>query len=338
MWLPTRRELLTAATGLVLVGQSRPAVGLTVNPRSSWATNRPPSGPLSSEDVRFLLVHHSASRNGHTGADAPSILRSFYDFHTGEKGWNDIACNFLIDADGGIWEGRHGSLSGPVAGDATGGNQGFSQLVCIIGDYNAVQPTQRSLDSLVLLLAWLADRYRVSTAPGAEVSFTSRGSNRWPAGAAVTTPTITGHRTMSKTTCPGDHLYAYVAGGLTADVERVRGGSAPPPSTAPPTTAATTTAAPTTASPTTLPPTTTTEPTTTSTTTTSTTTTEPMPTSTRASTSTSIAPGGVVASPTTTLPVAAESDKPPLLVTGAGALVAVGAGLLLWRKRRIDGG
>ncbi|MGH8947131.1 MAG: N-acetylmuramoyl-L-alanine amidase [Acidimicrobiia bacterium] len=345
----TRRQLLSAAVGATLAGGLQPAsaAALTINPRSSWATNRPPKGSLPAEEIRFLLVHHSASRNGHTGADAPGILRSFYDFHTGEKGWNDVAYNFLIDADGGIWEGRSGSLAGPVAGDATGGNQGFSQLVCIIGDYNAVRPTQRSLDSLVLLLAWLADRYRVSTAPGAEVSFVSRGSNRWPAGAAVTTPTITGHRTMSKTTCPGDHLYAHVAGGLTADVERVRGGSAPPPTaavptSAPPTTAALTTAAPTSAAPTSAAPTTAALTTAAPTTLPSTTTTEPMTRSTRASTSTTIAPSGVVASPTTTPPVAAsvaaESDKPPLLVTGAGALVAVGAGLLLWRKRRIDGG
>ena len=33
-------------------------------------------------------------------------------------------------------------------------------------------------------LAWLAQRYGVSTAAGATVSFTSRGSNRWPAGAS----------------------------------------------------------------------------------------------------------------------------------------------------------
>ena len=337
MWLPTRRELLTAATGLALVGQARPAAGLTINPRSSWATDRPPKGPLSSEDVRFLLVHHSASRNGHTGADTPGILRSFYDFHTGERGWNDIAYNFLIDADGGIWEGRAGSLSGPVAGDATGGNQGFSQLVCIIGDYNAISPTQKSLDSLLGMLAWLADRYGVSTAPGSEVSFVSRGSNRWAAGTTVTTPTITGHRTMSQTTCPGDHLYSYVAAGLTGDVDRVRGGSAgaPPSTTAPPTAAAPTTSAPATTTPTTTKPTTTTTTTTSTTTTTTSSTTTTLPT-----TSTSIAPAA--STPPTTAPSLAsgaveEAEISPWLLTGAGATVAVGAGLLVWRQRRLGG-
>lgn len=96
-----------------------------INPRSAWAIDRPPKGPLPAEDVRFLLVHHSASQAGHTPEQAPAILRSFYDDHTSaENGWSDIAYNFLIDSGGGIWEGRSGSIAGAVAGDATGGNQG----------------------------------------------------------------------------------------------------------------------------------------------------------------------------------------------------------------------
>lgn len=173
--------------------------------------------------MRFLIIHHSASGNGHNGADAPRIIRSYYDYHTSaKKGWSDIAYNFLIDADGGVWEGRAGSLDGPVRGDATGGNQGFTQLVCLIGDYDIAEPTDDSLSSLVALLAWLAGRYEVSTSPGAEVTFTSRGSNRHPQGATVTTPTITGHRTMSRTSCPGEHLDSYVTGALMADVESAR--------------------------------------------------------------------------------------------------------------------
>ena len=318
-------------------GLALPARGLTINPRSSWAVDRPPKGPLSGEDVRFLLVHHSASRNGHTSADAPAILRSFYDYHTSaEKGWDDIAYNFLIDADGGIWEGRAGSLAGPVAGDATGGNQGFSQLVCIIGDYNAVQPSVASLTSLVSVLAWLADRYGVSTAPGAEITFTSRGSNKHPAGTTVTSPTITGHREMSQTTCPGDNLNAYVVGALRAHVEAARGGSTPPPPPPPPaTTTTTSTTTTSTTTTTTVPPTTTTVP--------SSTTLRPSTTLPQPSTTASIAATTAPASPSTTIPVAvgaetaAPSGSPAGILATAGALVATGAGLLLWRYRRISG-
>lgn len=357
----TRRQFMLAVGGAAtsaLFLPVTPASALSIHPRSSWAIDRPPKGPLAAEEVRFLIVHHSASRNGHTSADAPGILRSFYDFHTGpEKGWNDIAYNFLIDSGGDIWEGRHGSLDGPIAGDATGGNQGFSQLVCIIGDYNAVQPTGASVSSLVSLLSWLADRYAISTAPGSEVTFTSRGSNRWAAGSVVTTRTITGHRTMSQTTCPGNHLNAYVEGGLMADVTAVRGGQTA--STTTPST--TTTTLPTTT--TTLPPTTTTQPPPTTTTTTVPSTTVPPtttlpPTTIASSTSSTLAPtttvtsitaisppstsssgvgqAAVAASPTTTDPSLRGGGSGPV-VLGVSALAATIAGVVAWRSRRMGG-
>lgn len=343
----TRRQFIGAAAGLAVVtnGLTLPARGVAINPRSSWAVDRPPKGSLSSEDVRFLIVHHSASRNGHSGADAPAILRSFYDYHTSpEKGWKDIAYNFLIDADGGIWEGRAGSLAGPVAGDATGGNQGYSQLVCIIGDYNSAQPSAASHSSLVALLAWLADRHEVSTAPGAQISFTSRGSNLHPVGSEVVTPTITGHRTMSRTSCPGANLNTYVVGSLTADVEAARSGSIPSPSPPPPTS---TTAPPTTLSSTTSTTSTTTPATSTTSTIFPTTTTTAAPKTTIHPEATTTRPPTTIpsttspAQPGTTLPVAAAetgTTLPTGIMATVGALGITAAGLLVWRQRRMSDG
>jgi hypothetical protein len=291
----TRRELLTTAAGRK---QGRPAFAApSIRPREEWAVDRPPRGRLSDEDVRFLIVHHSASHNGHSGAEAPAILRSFYDFHVSNRGWNDIAYNFLVDADGGIWEGRAGSLDGPVAGDATGGNQGYTQLVCVIGDYDTAEPSSASITSLVSLLAWLADRYDIATSPGSEVSFVSRGSNRHPGGAEVITPTITGHRTMSKTSCPGGNLDGYVVDGLLADVEAARAAAIP----------STTTTAPTTS-------------------TTETTTTIPT-SSTSVATSTTLPIAG---------PVRPEGSAGLTgIVSSLGALVVTAAGFLVWRRRRM---
>lgn len=247
----TRRQFIGAATGLAVAENSLvlPARGLDVKPRSSWAADLPPQGDLSGEDVRFLIVHHSASHNGHTPADVPGILRSWYHYHTGpDKGWPDVAYNFVIDSAGDVWEGRQGSLDGSVAGSATGGNQGFTQLVCVIGDTNEAPATPAAKASLVRVLAWLADRFDISTEPGAEVTFTSRGSNKWPPGTSVTTPTIAGHRDMSQTRCPGNDLYSYLEGALRVDVEAARGGSTPPdaqPATSTTSSITTTTTAPT---------------------------------------------------------------------------------------------
>jgi hypothetical protein len=304
----TRRQLLG-------MGRPRSVAALSpiempvISPRSAWAVGRPPKTEPNEEEVRFLIVHHSASHNGHRGSDTPAILRGFYDFHTGpSRGWADIAYNFLIDADGGIWEGRAGSIAGPVAGDATGGNQGFAQLVCLIGNFDVAGPSPDALASLVELVAWLADRYDISTAPGAEVGFLSRGSNLHAAGAEVTTPTITGHRTMSQTSCPGAQLNDYVVAGLFADVEARRVGLAASTTTS---TTPTTTTAPTS---TTIAPTTTTT----------------------ASPSTSSA----TTRPPATPPLASgESDLPgPGWVSGAAVVVVTLGGLLVWRHRRMSRG
>jgi hypothetical protein len=267
-------------------------------------------------------------------------LRSFYDYHTSpEKGWNDIAYNFLIDSGGGIWEGRAGSIAGSVAGDATGGNQGFSQLVCLIGDFNVSSPSGAALGSLVGLLAWLADKHGVPTVPGSQVSFTSKGSNLWPAGATVTTPTITGHRSMSATSCPGSNLNQIVATSLTGDVNAARTGSGASPSTVVPTTAAVESTSTSTATPTSTEPSpATTKPELT------TTAADPIPTV----SATAAVLASVVESSSTTpkvdvVPAAASAprsvagttqDRNPLLWVGAGLGTALTAGLA-WRYRRM---
>jgi hypothetical protein len=308
----TRRQLL--GMGGPAVGPTFPApsplVMPSVNPRSAWALGRPPKAEPIDEEVRFLIVHHSASSNGHRGSEVPDILRGFYDFHTASRGWADIAYNFLIDVDGGIWEGRAGSLDGPVSGDATGGNQGFTQLVCLIGDFEASGPSAAAVASLVELLAWLADRYDISTAPNAEVTFVSRGSNLHPAGEEVTTPTITGHRTMSQTSCPGEELNAYVMGGLSADVDARRAEVASSTTTSAPSTTTTSSSA-------------------TSTSNAPTTTTIAIP-------STSSAPS----QPPTTPPLAAGAGDlaGPGWLSGATVAVATLGGLLVWRHRRMTRG
>lgn len=213
------------------------ADGLSIAPREAWA-EAPPRWDIPPEDVRFLLVHHTAGPQP-VAADVPDELRGIYRFHTGpEKNWPDVCYNFFIDPGGGVWEGRAGSLAGPVQADATGGSQGFAQLVCLLGDFTAVMPTQAASDSLVRTLTWLATRYGIDTDPTATVNFVSRGSNKWPVGSDVVAPTICGHRDMTRTACPGDTFYPY----LMADLRQQVFAASPPPVPSPPSTTATTVA------------------------------------------------------------------------------------------------
>jgi hypothetical protein len=275
----------------------------------------------TSEDVRFLLVHHSASPNNYTTGQSIEYLRSFYRYHTSaQKGWPDIAYNFLIDKYGQIFEGRQGSIKAPIRGDATGGSQGYALLSCFVGDHSDAAPTTEAQAAMVSLLAWLAGTYSIDPAPGATTEFVSRGSNLHPKGKLVTTPTITGHRTMSHTTCPGDQAYALVRDSFPA---RVRDALNSTPSTAATATTTEPAAAVTTSTPATIAPTTT-PPTTVSSTTVPSTTqppTQPIPDTTpqtaaadtnpAATTTTQTAP----ASPTTVQSATAEPDPAPTTST-----------------------
>lgn len=235
----SRRLLLgsgAAVGALVALGRPAAAAGAVI-PRADWGGDLPPTGPLDEEapgDVRFLLVHHTASANGYAADAVRSQLRGIYRFHTGEKGWPDVAYNFFVDRFGGVWEGRTGSLDRPMKASATGGSQGYALLCCFLGDHSTQPPTEAAWTAMTTLLATLADRYGIDTTPGATTTFTSRGSNRWPVGATVTTTTIAGHRDMSQTTCPGDAAYAVVVRDLPAWVTAARGGrpDAAAPSTA----------------------------------------------------------------------------------------------------------
>ncbi|MFM7045539.1 MAG: N-acetylmuramoyl-L-alanine amidase [Ilumatobacteraceae bacterium] len=213
---PVSGAAAVAATATATTAASPVSVmpGLSILPRDAWGADLPPTGDIARETTRFLLVHHTASPNSYHSAR--DVIRSAYAFQTGPaKGWPDVCYGFFIGRDGDVWEGRAGALTRPVRADATGGNQGWAQLVCLLGDFTSAVPTPAALTALSKVLAWLAGRDLVSLADGATTSFVSRGSNRWPAGTVVTTPTVAAHRDMSYTACPGDALYP-----LMPDVRR----------------------------------------------------------------------------------------------------------------------
>lgn len=214
--------LVRGATG---VGAQPPIL-----PREAWAAGLPTPRALPlEEDVRFLLVHHTQTPNGESPEGVRRRLRSVHAFHTGEKGWPDVAYNFFVDGHGRIWEGRAGSIEAPVRGDATGGNQGHALLCCFVGDHTRVPPTPAAQEAMGSLLGWLATRHGIDLA-AREVTFVSRGSNRWPAGTQVRTAPISGHRDVSLTECPGDAAYALVHGTL---LTRARAAASPPRPPAP---------------------------------------------------------------------------------------------------------
>lgn len=231
LWLPSHRA---SASGVAAP---------EIRPRTEWAGSLPVVGTLVAETPKFLLIHHTYQPdNQYTPGEVTDRIRQLYRYHrSSPRNWPDLAYNFVVDQFGGIWEGRHGSLDGPVRGSATGGNQGYSQLCCFLGDLVSTPPTPAAQAAMTHLLAWLADRYSISTAPGASIEFDSLGSNRWAKGKHVIADTICGHREMSNTECPGDAGFQVVKHVLPDAVAAFRGTPLPSSTTttSPPTTTTT---------------------------------------------------------------------------------------------------
>lgn len=199
----TSRSLSRAAA----VGVAPPSIYT----RAQWGANESwrDGSPRYNSTILQAHVHHSASGNGYSQADVPALIRSFYKYHTHSLGWSDIAYNFLVDSFGTIWEGRYGGMDRPVRGAHTLGFNNSSTGFCVIGNFESVQPTQPTLDSLARLAAWKLAMY--GRDPQGWTAVTSEGSDKFPKGRVVTLPVIDGHRDTNDTACPGGNLYVQIA-------------------------------------------------------------------------------------------------------------------------------
>lgn len=156
--------------------------------------------PVVAPRARVGLVHHTAGGNGYAPEDVPAVLRGIQAFHVNGNGWSDLGYNLLVDAYGGIWEGRRGGLEEAVIGAHAGGFNTGSFGVAVIGDFSGGPPPAAAVDALSDVLAWKADVHHVDVL--GDVDLESLGSTRYPEGEQITLPAISGHRDVSATTCP----------------------------------------------------------------------------------------------------------------------------------------
>ena len=98
-----------------------PAAAMTRKPsivtRTEWGANESwRSGSPSYAPVKMAFVHHTASGNGYSAAEAPAVVRGTYAYHTKSLQWSDVGYNFLVDRYGVIYEGRYGGVARGVIG------------------------------------------------------------------------------------------------------------------------------------------------------------------------------------------------------------------------------
>ncbi|MFF5255858.1 peptidoglycan recognition protein [Streptomyces leeuwenhoekii] len=204
----TERELRSGA----LTGQqqkTKPYIGPrpAIVTRSGWKADETLREKtfVYTKKVKAAFVHHTASGNNYTCAQAPSVIRSIYRYHVGSMGWRDIGYNFLVDKCGKIYEGRAGGVAKPVLGAHTLGFNTNSMGVAVIGTYSSTKPSSSAVNAVAQLAAWKLGLHGMN--PKGKTSLTSGGGNLYPKGKSVRLNVISGHRDGFLTACPGGKLY-----------------------------------------------------------------------------------------------------------------------------------
>ncbi|RUA33871.1 MAG: hypothetical protein DSY77_08030, partial [Bacteroidetes bacterium] len=121
--------------------------------QSEWRDGLPePNYNRSFTTTENLIVHHSAGSNNIT--DFTQAVRDIYIFHTQENGWSDIGYNYLIAPDGVIYAGRDPDTGSQdeVMGAHFCGSNSNTMGVCLLGNYETIEPEFSMLESLEGLL------------------------------------------------------------------------------------------------------------------------------------------------------------------------------------------
>lgn len=188
--------------------------------------------PPAYYDVQKLTVHHTATKND--DPDPAGTVRAIYRYHAVDKGWGDIGYQYLVDAQGVIYEGRWSGTDGDVAHDANGdlvtaahvgGSNSGNAGVSLLGDFRRTAPRSAAQASLEAVLADLGGRHGID--PQGTGDFVN------PVNGAVKQdlPNIPAHSDWESTACPGTKLYDLlptIRGNVAAMLQ-----PAPAPTTAP---------------------------------------------------------------------------------------------------------
>ncbi|MFI2199608.1 peptidoglycan recognition protein [Streptomyces sp. NPDC020192] len=202
-------------------------------PRSVWMgpTAGPQPPPRYDDKVVAVFLHHTDSPGDYDCADAPNIIRHLYAGQTGDRQWDDIGYNFIVDRCGTIYEGRAGGVDRAVIGAHTLGFNHRTAGIAALGTFTAGVPVPRAMtDAIAAVAAWKLGLAGVD--PRASVRLLSSSSlSRYKAGTTATLPVLSGHDAGYMTSCPGAALTARLPE-IREAAARLQGRIPPVPATA----------------------------------------------------------------------------------------------------------
>lgn len=158
---------------------------LEVIKRSHWGW-QPITQVLPEHKIDKITIHHGGEFFPEE-KDMIKYLLNLQSWSRREKKWIDIPYHFMIDLKGNIYETRPINYPGDTNTDYD--VRGHA-LICVVGNYEEQKINQSQLNSLVNLVAFLQDKYKVSDKD------------------------IRGHKDYTtQTVCPGKDLYKFIEDG-----------------------------------------------------------------------------------------------------------------------------
>jgi N-acetylmuramoyl-L-alanine amidase len=148
--------------------------------------------PKEYQKVEHAIIHHTDTYNGYgSGPGAAAEVRSIYYYHAITQEWGDIGYNYLVDHYGNVYEGRAGgeNVVGGHAFQYAYGSSGIGTL----GNFAVRDITSNCQAAIVAIVAWVTRNLD----PLGHKDFHE----------APSLPTISSHRNVNQSTCPGDFLY-----------------------------------------------------------------------------------------------------------------------------------
>ncbi len=167
--------------------------------------------------MKAAFVHHTASGNGYSCAQAPSAIRGIYRYHVVSMGWRDIGYNFVVDKCGNIYEGRAGGVAKPVLGAHTLGFNTHSMGIALLGSHASAKPSAAAVKAVARLTAWKLGLFGAN--PRGRTYLKSGGGNLYAKGRNVRLNVISGHRDGFATECPGWQMYRKLGSARTKAAE-----------------------------------------------------------------------------------------------------------------------
>ncbi|CAJ1065885.1 peptidoglycan-recognition protein SC2-like [Xyrichtys novacula] len=157
---------------------------VTIVSRDQWGAVPPKKVTALKGLAKRVIIHHTALPSCKDLEECNKRLASIQRGHMTDKKFDDIGYNFLVGADGTVFEGRGWGVVGAHAY----GNNDDSLGIAFMGNFNNDTPSKEAISSVKQLLKCGVAQGHLQPEYG-----------------------LFGHRDLGQTECPGTNLYAALS-------------------------------------------------------------------------------------------------------------------------------